>query len=58
MWVIFVIFLFLYSYAMFHSTRHAFSNVKSSTERVWTPTEHNESDPEVGPYEVSNALLV
>ncbi|KAK3746572.1 hypothetical protein RRG08_019493 [Elysia crispata] len=40
-----VFFLTFFSYAFFHANRKAFSNVKTSTGEVWTPSLHNSSIP-------------
>ncbi|BFZ10746.1 hypothetical protein BsWGS_13785 [Bradybaena similaris] len=40
------------SYAFFHANRKAFSNVKASTGKVWTPSVHNESLPGIKPDEI------
>lgn len=39
----------LLRYAFFHANRKAFSNVKTSTGQVWTPSFHNASVPEIKP---------
>ena len=35
--------VFSYSYALFHANRKAFSNVKKTTQEVWTPSNENET---------------
>ncbi|XP_005092267.1 sugar phosphate exchanger 3 isoform X2 [Aplysia californica] len=50
-----VFILTFFSYAFFHANRKAFSNVKTSTGRVWTPSFHNASEPELKPDYLWNA---
>ncbi|GFO01978.1 sugar phosphate exchanger 3 [Plakobranchus ocellatus] len=47
--------LTFFSYAFFHANRKAFSNVKTSTGEVWTPSFHNTSVPALKPDYLWNA---
>ncbi|BFZ08280.1 hypothetical protein BsWGS_11319 [Bradybaena similaris] len=42
-------------YAFFHANRKAFSNVKTSTGNVWTPSFHNKTVPELKPDKIWNS---
>jgi len=46
--------LTFFSYAFYHGTRKAFSNVKSSTGKVWTPQDQNASMPAISPDNIWN----
>ncbi|CAG5121248.1 unnamed protein product, partial [Candidula unifasciata] len=50
-----VFLLTFFSYAFFHANRKAFSNVKASTAKVWTPSIHNESLPAIRPNKIWNS---
>ncbi|CAG5121874.1 unnamed protein product [Candidula unifasciata] len=50
-----VFLLTFFSYAFFHANRKAFSNVKTSTGNVWTPSFHNATLPPLKPDKIWNS---